>query len=291
MSLRLIFDIIITKKGLVSLKILTSVNELIKIRNELNKTIGFIPTMGALHNGHLSLINRAKSENEIVIVSIFVNPTQFLEGEDFNKYPRKIEADKIICELAKVDILFLPNLNELYFKDEVILKAPKVKSYVLEGFKRPSHFDGVLQIVLKLFNLTRATKAYFGRKDAQQLLLIKQMVKDLFLNIEVIECDTMRENDGLALSSRNVYLNQQDREKALNISKALKLASQEIMKNTFEVKIIKDVINTALEGIEIDYIEITDRELNLIETIEKGNSIILIAVKISGVRLIDNLWI
>lgn len=273
------------------MKIVTSVDELIKVRNEIGKFIGFVPTMGALHNGHMSLIHKAKSENEVVIVSIFVNPTQFLEGEDFGKYPRKIEADKRVCELAKVDILFLPNIDELYSKDEVSIKAPCVNSYILEGFKRPSHFDGVLQIVLKLFNLVRPDRAYFGRKDAQQVILIKQMVKNLFLNLEVIDCDTMRESDGLALSSRNVYLSSEDREKALLLSKSLKFASKEIMKNIYEVKVIKDVIRATLSGLEVDYIAITDRELNLIEKIEKGNTIILIAVKISGVRLIDNIWI
>ncbi len=273
------------------MKIVKTVNELIKIRNEIDNSIGFVPTMGALHNGHISLIKRARDENRVVIVSIFVNPTQFLEGEDFNKYPKKIEADKKVCELAGVDILFLPNINELYSKDEVLIKAPFVNGFILEGFNRAGHFNGVLQIVLKLFNMIRAKKAYFGKKDAQQLILIKQMVKNLFLNIEIIDCDTLRESDGLALSSRNVYLSNEDREKALFISKSLKIASKEIMKNIFEVEVIKEVIRDNLKDLNIEYIEITNRELNQIKKIKKGDSIILIAVKISGVRLIDNLWI
>ena len=198
-----------------------------KLQKELkNKEVGFVPTMGALHEGHLSLIKKARGENKIVVVSIFVNPTQFLAGEDLDKYPKKFEADSKICELAGVDYIFAPNIEDMYDNDEVLIKAPQIKGYILEGHFRPGHFDGVLQIVLKLFNIVKPTKAYFGKKDAQQLVLIKQMVKNLFLDIQIVEGETIREKSGLAMSSRNVYLNEEEKKRALSISKALKLGAK-----------------------------------------------------------------
>lgn len=166
------------------MKIITDKKELQNITKNTTQTIGFVPTMGALHEGHISLIKKAREENELVIVSIFVNPTQFLAGEDFDKYPKRDIADKKICELAGVDIVFMPNIAMMYGDDEVTIKAPNIRGFVLDGFKRPGHFDGVLQIVLKLFNLVRPTNAYFGRKDAQQVILIKQMVENLFFTYQ-----------------------------------------------------------------------------------------------------------
>ena len=202
------------------MKIIRTIEELQNIRKTITSSVGFVPTMGALHDGHISLIKKAREENEIVIVSIFVNPTQFLPGEDLDAYPRKDEADKKICEMCKVDYLFMPEISTMYGKEEVLIKAPN-KSYMLEGEARPGHFDGVLLVVLKLFGLTQPTNAYFGKKDAQQLSLITQMVKDLFLPINVVACDIVRENDGLAMSSRNVYLDQTQRKDALLLSKSL----------------------------------------------------------------------
>lgn len=272
--------------------VVKSIEEFKKVSKNLNSSIGFVPTMGALHNGHISLIEKSTKENDITVVSIFVNPTQFLEGEDFSKYPRKIEADIKSCELAKVDILFMPNANEVYSKEEELtIKAPKSKSYILEGLSRPKHFDGVLQVVLKLFNMVKPDRAYFGRKDAQQVILIKSMVKSLFLNIEVVDCDTVREIDGLALSSRNIYLSKESREDALLISKSLKKASKEIMKNILEVDKLKLVMQNILKELNIDYIEVVDRDLNHIEKVKIGNTIILVAIKIEGVRYIDNIWV
>ncbi|PKN13971.1 MAG: pantoate--beta-alanine ligase, partial [Deltaproteobacteria bacterium HGW-Deltaproteobacteria-24] len=176
------------------MKIVHTVQEIQAIRNNLSGSIGFVPTMGALHNGHISLIKQARNENDVVIVSVFVNPTQFLKGEDLATYPKKIESDSKICELCKVDYLFMPQIPTMYSSDEVLIKAPILKSYTLEGQKRPGHFDGVLQVVLKLFNLIRPSHAYFGKKDAQQLALIQQMVKNLFLPITIIACDIVRES-------------------------------------------------------------------------------------------------
>jgi pantoate--beta-alanine ligase len=273
------------------MKIVNTIDELLEARATLSSNIGFVPTMGALHSGHISLIKKSKEECESTIVSIFVNPTQFLAGEDLDKYPKRIEADTKVCKLCGVDILFMPNIEQMYGADEVSIKAPKLKSYYLEGLKRPKHFDGVLQIVLKLFNLTKPKKAYFGRKDAQQVTLIKQMVKNLFLDIEIIDLPTIREDDGLALSSRNVYLSKEERTKALLISKSLKEASIKIAKGLYDCDKLKEIIYEHLKEFEIDYIAIVDREFREIELIEKQNSIILVALKVGSTRLIDNIWI
>ncbi len=274
------------------MEIIRTVKALREYRNKVSGSIGFVPTMGALHNGHRSLIEKAREDNDYLIVSIFVNPTQFLEGEDFEKYPRKDEADIKICELCKVDALFMPDIKEIYKDDEVYLKAPKIKGYILEGYKRAGHFDGVLNIVLKLFNLTKPTKAYFGKKDAQQLLLIRQMVDDLFLDIEIIEGDTVREDSGLALSSRNAYLSNEDKERATLLSKALKQAIRKIIAKEKNTIILRDtMIKTINKQIEIEYIEFIDRKFNVLSEVQKGETIILIAGKVAGIRLIDNMWI
>jgi len=273
------------------LKIITTIEELQKIRKNLKNTIGFVPTMGALHDGHLSLIKQSVQKNETTIVSIFVNPTQFLKGEDLEKYPNKMQADTKICELANVDYLFTPNINEMYSEDEILIKAPNLKSYTLEGEKRPGHFDGVLQIVLKLFNLVHPTNAYFGKKDAQQLSLINQMVKDLFLPLNIIECEIIRESDGLAMSSRNVYLSQEERAQALNISRSLKKAANMIGQNELDSSKLIAVMQNTMMGMNIEYISIVNRDFKHISRIELGNSIILVAVKVGTPRLIDNIWI
>jgi pantoate--beta-alanine ligase len=260
---------------------------------ELKGTIGFVPTMGALHKGHLSLIQKAKEENEHVIVSIFVNPTQFLEGEDLDKYPKKEIADKEICSVAGVDILFMPTAQDMYSDDELKLLAPKVRGYVLDGFSRPGHFDGVLQVVMKLLNLVNPNNAYFGKKDAQQLSLISQMAKNYFLGANIVPCDIVRDSDGLALSSRNIYLTKEERTKALSIPTSLQKATQIIISGELDTNIIKnnmiDILNKNVSS--IDYVEIVNRDFKKIEKIELKNTIILVAAKVGQTRLIDNLWI
>ncbi|MEA2017583.1 MAG: pantoate--beta-alanine ligase [Campylobacterota bacterium] len=279
------------------MQILKTIAELKTALNPLsfeNKTIGFVPTMGALHDGHISLIKNSRIDNDIVVVSIFINPTQFLANEDLDKYPTKYESDTKICELAKVDYLFMPDINTMYSKDEILLKAPKTKGFILEGEKRPGHFDGMLQIVLKLFNIIQPTNAYFGKKDAQQLVLINQMVKNFFLNINIIQCDIVRENDGLAYSSRNIYLSPLERKEALYISTSLKLAAKLIGTGELDSTNIYNLIYTTLSKsshIEIEYITIVNQDFESLKTIEIKNSIILIAVKIGNTRLIDNIWI
>jgi pantoate--beta-alanine ligase len=227
----------------------------------------------------------------VVIVSIFVNPTQFLKGEDLDTYPKKIESDSKICELCKVDYLFMPQISTMYSSDEVLIKAPFLKSYTLEGERRPGHFDGVLQVVLKLFGLIQPTNAYFGKKDAQQLALIQQLVKNFFLPINIIACDIVRENDGLALSSRNVYLDEKQRLEALSISKSLKIAAKLIGSGTYDCAILKEQMEKNMNALEIEYVAFVNRNFQEIPTIILGNSIILVAVKIGTTRLIDNIWI
>jgi len=273
------------------LKIIHSIEELQAIRKNLKGSVGFVPTMGALHDGHLSLIKQSIKDNEITIVSIFVNPTQFLPGEDLDKYPKKMQADSKICELANVDYLFIPEINSMYSKDEVLIKAPVLKGFTLEGQNRPGHFDGVLQIVLKLLNLVNPTNVYFGKKDAQQLALIKQMAKNLFLSPNIIECEIIREVDGLAMSSRNIYLSQEERKQALNISKSLKDAAKLIGSKEFDCDTIIKTMQTTMEGMDVEYISIVNRDFQQIQTVELGNSIILLAVKVGTPRLIDNIWI
>ncbi len=275
------------------MQIVKSASELKKLRATLKGSVGFVPTMGALHSGHLSLIKKARQENEHLIVSIFVNPTQFLEGEDLDKYPRRDEADINICKKAKVDILFMPTIESIYSKDELAILAPKIRGYILEGAKRPGHFDGVLQVVMKLFNITNPTNAYFGKKDAQQLALITQMVKDYFLDVNIIPCDIVRDNKGLALSSRNVYLSEDEKQRALSLSASLKLASNLISKGIKDTKIIKEHMQELLlKSVDkLDYVAIVDREFNNLQEVEIGNTIILVAAFVGNTRLIDNIWV
>jgi len=270
-----------------------TIEELKKAKNNLKGTIGFVPTMGALHKGHLSLIQQARNENDIVIVSIFVNPTQFLEGEDLDNYPKKKEADKKICEIAKVNILFMPNIEDMYEDDELNISAPAIRGYILEGEKRPKHFDGMLQIVMKLLNLSSATNAYFGKKDAQQLALITQMVKNYFIPCNIIACDIVRDDLGLALSSRNAYLSEYEKKEALKISLSLYNATKIIISGEKDVNIIiKDIENILVsDKIRIEYISIVDRAFKPLKIIDIDNTIILIAVFIGNTRLIDNIWI
>ncbi|MCH9813662.1 MAG: pantoate--beta-alanine ligase [Epsilonproteobacteria bacterium] len=260
-------------------------------RKSCQESVGFVPTMGALHEGHITLIKQSVKENSKTVVSIFVNPTQFLEGEDLEDYPRKIEADLKICELAGVDALFLPTIDAMYEKDELSIIAPKTKGFVLEGFHRPSHFDGVLQVVLKLLNITTPTRAYFGKKDAQQLFMIQNMVKHLFLNVEIVPCEIVRETDGLALSSRNVYLTPKEREKALSLSKSLKYATKMIMNNNKKSEDIKSEMLSILKETQVEYVEIVDHQFNRLKEVEIGNTIILVATFVGTTRLIDNIWI
>ncbi len=272
--------------------IVRTIEELLKAKKVLSDSIGFVPTMGALHHGHLSLIRQAREENEHLIVSIFVNPTQFLEGEDLENYPRKDAADSKICELAGVDILFMPTIDQMYEKDELCIGAPARRGYVLEGEKRPGHFDGMLQVVMKLLNLSNASRAYFGKKDAQQLVLITQMVKNYFMDVEIVPCEIVRDENGLALSSRNIYLEEEQKKRALALSRSLKRATKLVMAGELNVEVIKKEMLNVLEDVdEVEYVAIVDREFNALEEVVIGNTIVLVAAWVGKPRLIDNLWI
>jgi pantoate--beta-alanine ligase len=249
------------------MNIVTSINAWQNIRKTLlNKTIGFIPTMGNLHQGHLSLCERSKSENEITVVSIFVNPTQFNQSSDFELYPRTVEDD--LAQLKQVDYVFLPDPNEIYFDNYQIQINETELSLELEGEYRPGHFTGMLTVVLKLLNLMQATHAYFGEKDYQQLLLVKKMASSLFLATKIIGCETIRAEDGVALSSRNSRLNAAQREKAKNIPK--------LLNSTLSLEQISERLHSL--GFKIDYV------------VEKWQRR-LAAVWLDDVRLIDNIKI
>lgn len=253
-------------------------------------SVGFVPTMGALHIGHRTLIDAARKGNDTVVVSIFVNPTQFLPGEDLSKYPRREEADFKICSLSGVDILFYPDVNAMYGNDEVRITAPDVRGFILEGASRPGHFDGVLTVVMKLFNIVRPTRAYFGKKDAQQLAMITQMVNNFFMDVEIVPMDTVRESDGLALSSRNVYLSPSERQEALKLSAALKSATKMVMQGNLSSSDIKTNMESILSPLDVEYVAIVNRAFESIEKVVLGNTIILVAARVGTTRLIDNVW-
>ena len=269
-----------------------TVAQLQEAKRELTGSIGFVPTMGALHTGHLSLIRRAREENDHLVVSVFVNPTQFLEGEDLESYPRREAADSKLCELSGVDILFMPTADEIYEEDELCIGAPARRGYILEGEMRPGHFDGMLQVVMKLLNLTGASKAYFGKKDAQQLVLVTQMARSYFLSCEIVPCEIVRDEQGLALSSRNVYLSEEEKIRALSLSRSLKRAGKKVMSGERDASAIMEEMQAVLKEVDhIEYIAIADRDFKQLETVEIDNTIILVAARVGKTRLIDNLWI
>jgi len=278
--------------GLVEMIIARTIGQLQEVKRGFEGSIGFVPTMGALHQGHLSLIQQARQENDTVIVSVFVNPTQFLEGEDLDAYPRREEADAKICELAGVDILFMPTIDQMYESDELSIGAPAVRGYILEGQKRPGHFDGMLQVVMKLLNLSSATRAYFGKKDAQQLALIMQMVKNYFMEVQIVPCEIVRDEKGLALSSRNAYLSDEEKQRALSLSRSLKRATKRVMAGELDVAPLKEeMLEVLCETDSVEYVAIVDRGFKALQEVEIGNTIILVAAWVGKTRLIDNIWI
>lgn len=259
---------------------------------EKSKTIGFVPTMGALHAGHVNLFKRARAENNLVVVSIYVNPTQFGPNEDFNRYPRPFENDCRISEEAEVDCVFAP--DNLY--DEKPLTWIEVSHLqdVLEGRSRPGHFKGVATVVAKLFHIVQPTKAYFGRKDAQQLLIIQTMVKDLNFDLTIVPCETVREPDGLAMSSRNRYLSPTQRQQALAIFRALDYCRKEVEKGEKKATTLihgMSKILTEEPGLTIDYIAINQaHDLQDIDLLQ-GDILVSVAIKLGTVRLIDNIFL
>lgn len=257
------------------------------------KTIGFVPTMGFLHEGHLSLAEQAGEENNYTVMSIFVNPLQFGEGEDFEEYPRNLERDKKLARQNGVDVLFVPHVREMYPRIMTSSLIVKKGADVLCGKSRPGHFDGVATVVMKLFSIVSPDRAYFGMKDAQQVAVIENLVKDFHLKTDIVRGRTVREEDGLAKSSRNVNLNDEERAEAPEIYKVLSETKELILKGSrkdsaYYENFLQESLNRRISG-TVDYAEIrTFPELEKPEEIN-GAVIIAAAVKYSTVRLIDNI--
>ena len=267
---------------------------LISSARKSKKTIGFIPTMGALHNGHLSLIEIAKKKCDYVVVSIFVNPTQFNDKKDFEKYPRNIEADIKMLEKAKVDVVFTPSEKEIYPKPDKRKFHFGKLDQILEGKHRPSHFNGVGQVLSILFEMVEPDLSFFGQKDYQQVLVIKELVKQLGLKTEVVACPTIRDEEGLALSSRNQLLSEEEYDEATFIP----LWMNEVKKLSLRYKVsqIKARIETLVSqhtNMKLEYFEICDAaNLNPIQDFEEAKeSIAVIAIYVGKIRLIDNLML
>jgi pantoate--beta-alanine ligase len=253
------------------------------------KKIALVPTMGGLHDGHLSLVDKAKSLSEIVVVSIFVNPTQFARGEDFDDYPNTFEADKLLLESKNVDALFLPSKEEIYPHGTASDYKVGAIGQILCGAFRPTHFDGVAQVVKRFFEIVKPDLAVFGEKDFQQLLIIKTLVKNLSLNLKIESIPTQREDDGLAMSTRNQYLSDLDRERAPHFYSVLCDARDSILRGNSLPEAKKDAIKTLGKSFEVEYLEVLDAN-NLTQIETKTTEIIIIsAIRFGGTRLIDNL--
>ncbi|QTD42158.1 pantoate--beta-alanine ligase [Sporosarcina sp. Te-1] len=275
------------------MKVVTAQNELNKLIDRSNrngKSVGYVPTMGFLHEGHLSLVSQAKANNDIVVMSIFVNPAQFGPGEDYEAYPRDLERDVALAEKAGVDFVFAPSVEEMYPTDGGIRILPGQQADVLCGASRLGHFDGVLKVLLKLFNIVDPDRSYFGMKDAQQLAIIETFVRDYFLRTEIVRVPTVRESDGLAKSSRNVNLSETERLEAPFLYQALQMGQKRIgVSSPDEIeKAIAEFISKQTSGI-VDYAKVLSYP-SLSEVSEDDSEIILAcAVKFSKTRLIDNI--
>ncbi len=276
------------------MEIVETISSLREIRPKLAEPVGFVPTMGYLHEGHLSLVRQARTENHSVVVSIFVNPTQFGPSEDYERYPRDAERDFELLEKERTDVIFMPQAAEMY--------PPRFDTWVnvgaiterLEGESRPEHFRGVTTVVAKLFNIVQPNNAYFGQKDAQQVLVLKKMVADLNMNLKIVTLPTVREADGLAMSSRNAYLNPEERRASLILYQTLKLAQKLYTEGEGNAVYLRQEMLTLIEQeplVKVNYVSVAD-----IETLEELDSItspalVSLAVKIGNTRLIDNIML
>jgi pantoate--beta-alanine ligase len=277
------------------MKVLKTISEIIEWRNGCSRPrerVGFVPTMGALHEGHFSLVRKAKKCCDIVVVSIFVNPTQFAPNEDLSRYPRTIGKDLELLEQESVHAVFLPEPAEIYpegFRTYVFVEEMGEK---LCGISRPTHFQGVATIVLKLFNIVRPNMAFFGQKDAQQLILIRHMTRDLNLRIEIIGCPIVREADGLAMSSRNRHLNPQERKAALVLSQSLEWAQQAVKSGEKSASLILQSVQARIQReplVRLDYAEIVETKgLEPVLDLGGRETLLALAVYIGNTRLIDN---
>lgn len=274
------------------MQVVRTIAEVRAIRRALPGTWGFVPTMGYLHEGHLSLVRRARAENDHVAVSIFVNPTQFGPHEDYNRYPRDLERDLRLLEPLGVDLVFVPSVEEMYppgFQTWVIVEEV---SQPLEGASRPGHFRGVATVVTKLFHIVQPDRAYFGQKDAQQVVVIRRMVQDLNIPVEIVVCPTVREPDGLAMSSRNTYLNPEERRAATVLFRALQAAKARYEQGERDAERLREAMREVIQAeplARLDYVSVADpetlRELSQVE----DRALLSLAVYIGKTRLIDNL--
>lgn len=274
------------------MEIVETISDMKSLRHTISGSVGFVPTMGYLHEGHLSLVRKAREDNDVVVVSIFVNPTQFGENEDFNSYPRDLQRDLTLLQKVHTDIVFFPSPSEMYpdgFNSWVQVKQITER---LEGICRPDHFQGVTTVVAKLFNIVEPDRAYFGQKDAQQALVIQKMVSDLNMNLDVIVLPTCRENDGLAMSSRNSYLSPDERQTATVLFRALTLARDLYEKGMRDAAFIRKELLALIDkedSTHVEYISIADER-----TLEELNritppSLVSLAVRVGKTRLIDNI--
>ncbi|MBL6827207.1 MAG: pantoate--beta-alanine ligase [Opitutales bacterium] len=279
------------------MEVITSIEEIQELALRLEKEgkkIGFVPTMGYLHDGHLSLIDLIRERSDVLILSIFVNPTQFGAGEDLEKYPRDMERDLALCRERKVNYIFAPQTDDIYPEGASTYVSEEGVSRGLCGETRPTHFKGVTTICAKLFNLVRPAYVALGQKDAQQVVVLKRMIRDLHFPIEVVIGPTLRETDGLAMSSRNSYLNDRQRQDALLIHKALlagkRLVDEKGIRNVDRVKAELMTVLRSGSFVRINYAEVVDRENMMPEKeIELGRSMLVIAVWVDNIRLIDNM--
>ncbi len=274
------------------MKVISTVAEYKEARRRVKGTVGFVPTMGYLHEGHLFLARRAKAENDISVVSIFVNPTQFGPKEDFARYPRDQERDLAMLDKERTDLVLMPSVEEIYPAGASTWVDVENVTKTLEGAVRPGHFRGVATVVAKLFNIVEPTRAYFGQKDAQQVVVIQKMVTDLNMNLEVVVVPTQREPDGLAMSSRNVYLNPQERQAAVVLWRSMNVAQGLWQKGEQDAEKMRHEMVALIKKeplARIDYVSIADpRTLDELSRI-KGPALISMAVYMGKTRLIDNM--
>ncbi len=272
---------------------INQVRQAVLAKRKQGARIGLVPTMGALHAGHGSLIEAAVSECDFVVVSIFVNPSQFGPGEDFEKYPRSLEDDAAYCQSLGAHLIFAPSAEEMYPAEQLTWVDTQKITEGLCGASRPGHFRGVTTVCAKLFNIVQADAAYFGQKDAQQAVVIQRMVSDLNMPLKIKVCPIVREDDGLAMSSRNRYLSQDERRRALCLYKALTHCRQQVTSGQRQAKTLIEAMTQIVEQAEgrIDYISIVDpKTFSPLEKIER-KALVLLAVYIGRTRLIDNLLI
>jgi pantoate--beta-alanine ligase len=273
------------------MEVIENIAEMQRVRRQLREPVGFVPTMGYLHEGHLSLVRQARQENATVVASIFVNPTQFGPGEDFERYPRDTARDLAMLEKEMTDVVFMPSAAGMYPPGFCTWVKMEGITDRLEGAARPGHFHGVTTVVAKLFNIVRPARAYFGQKDAQQLLVIRKMVADLNMDLGIVAMTTVRETDGLAMSSRNSYLSEDHRRAAVILHRALGMAQTLWLRGERDARTLRREMTALIEKepvAVIEYISVADVEtLEELKTVT-GPALVSLAVNFGGTRLIDN---